>query len=209
LELGALPFTPAREETLVSRTLIGTLAAALLLVAGSGTLSAAGPEGSTPGGGGIAQMIDSGWDLATAGNPQLRLWKQLVAIRFEQKRARLILMHVDGDRGRPVGWEREEPAARERKTPAFHNPPPKDVKGRVLAVEPTDPGVVRVSAGTDAGIRKGHTLEVYRLKPRAEYLGRLLIIEVTQRSAVGRLMREPGERKRIIKVGDEVASKIQ
>jgi hypothetical protein len=190
----------------MSRTLIGILPGVLLLLVASGLLSAAGPGGSPLGGGSIAQGNDSAREVA-ARDPQLQARQQLLLKRREEERVKFIMMHAMGDLGN--GGARVPPAAGERKKPVFHNPPPKEVKGRVLAVEPTDPRVVRVSLGSDAGLRKHHTLEIYRLKPRAQYLGRLLIIEVTDRSAVGRLVREPGERMPVLRGGDEVASRLE
>ena len=88
------------------------------------------------------------------------------------------------------------------------NPPPAFVKGKVLKVDPNDPQLVEVSLGTDVGVKQGHTLEVYRLKP-PQYLGRIRIVEATNRLAMGRLIAPAGEKAPKIVAGDEVASTIR
>jgi hypothetical protein len=93
--------------------------------------------------------------------------------------------------------------------PLAANPPPNDVKGIVLKVDANDPRLVEVSLGTDAGVKKGHTLEVYRLKP-PQYVGRIHILDAAKERATGRLMTTPAMAKRLkIEVGDEVASTIR
>jgi hypothetical protein len=89
------------------------------------------------------------------------------------------------------------------------NPPPAFVKGIVLKVDPNDPQMVEVSLGTDAGVEKGHTLEVYRLKPRPVYLGRIQILEAGKNRASGRLIIRPGAGKTKIQAGDEVAPTLR
>ena len=46
-----------------------------------------------------------------------------------------------------------------------------------MEVNEKDTNFVRVSVGTKDGVEKNHTLEVYRLEPRAEYLGALRVLE--------------------------------
>jgi len=88
------------------------------------------------------------------------------------------------------------------------NAPTEFVKGRVLKIDETDRTLVRVSLGSDDGVHKDNTLEVYRLQPEPEYLGRLLIREARSKEAVGRLMKPPFARSPL-KAGDEVASDTQ
>jgi hypothetical protein len=89
------------------------------------------------------------------------------------------------------------------------NPPPNFVKGKVLKVDANDPQLVEITLGKDAGVQKGHTLEVYRLKPRPEYLGRIRILEAGKDRATGRLMAPAGGKTPKIEIGDEVASTIR
>jgi hypothetical protein len=64
------------------------------------------------------------------------------------------------------------------------NPPPQSVEG--IVTETTGRGdLVRVSIGSDAGLEKGHTLDVYRLKPSPQYLGQIRLTDVRHNEAVG------------------------
>jgi hypothetical protein len=86
---------------------------------------------------------------------------------------------------------------------AADNPPPDDVQGVVKNIDKT--GLVLVSIGTDAGIQKGHTLEVFRLGATPKYLGKIRIIETHPYEAVGQIIGKPSG---TIEKDDRVASKI-
>ncbi len=70
-------------------------------------------------------------------------------------------------------------------------------------------GLVTINIGSDAGLAKGHTLELFRLHAenpsQSKYLGTLRILDVKATEAVGqpvgRLAAPP-------KAGDRVASRI-
>ncbi len=85
------------------------------------------------------------------------------------------------------------------------NPPPDDIYGRVTDVDEST-GWVKINLGSDSGLVKNNTLEVYRLKPRAAYVGTIKIYDVRPNEAIGKLM-GAGPRGRIQK-DDEVASRI-
>lgn len=84
------------------------------------------------------------------------------------------------------------------------NPPPDDVKGTVTSVTPD--GLVAISIGSDAGLLKGHTLEVFRKEPKPLYLGQIKIVEVGPHEAVGKILSK--EFRNRIQAKDEVASHI-
>jgi hypothetical protein len=84
------------------------------------------------------------------------------------------------------------------------NPPKGKVEGLVTRVG--EGGLVTVSVGSDAGVVKGHTLEVFRLGTAPRYLGRLRIVDGTAKEAVGKQI--VGGTKETIKVGDRVASQV-
>jgi hypothetical protein len=86
------------------------------------------------------------------------------------------------------------------------NPPPEDVEGVVTEVDARS-GYITISIGSDAGLSKGNTLEVYRLKPDPRYLGTLRIIDVRSHEAVAQVVGGTGRRGQIQK-GDRVASNI-
>jgi hypothetical protein len=87
------------------------------------------------------------------------------------------------------------------------NPPAKHVEGVVKTVDAS--GLVQISIGSDDGVVKGNTFEVYRLDAKApeqsKYLGRIKIIEATPKKAIGQPM---GKMTGPVKVGDQVSSRI-
>ena len=88
------------------------------------------------------------------------------------------------------------------------NPPQKFIRGVVERVDTTDKTLVRVSLGTDQGLKKDNTLEVYRLSPAAEYIGQIRIEDAHHHTSVGRLIRTPGVTPRAIREGDVVSSSL-
>src|SRR5262249_55698727 len=81
------------------------------------------------------------------------------------------------------------------------NPPPDGIQGIVKATDPS--GYVTLSIGSDAGLVKGNTLEVFRLKPDPTYLGTIEILAVRPHEAVGKPLTRP---RGLIQVGDRVSS---
>ena len=87
------------------------------------------------------------------------------------------------------------------------NPPPDNVEGLVMNTDSS--GLMTLSIGSDAGLTKGHTLELFRLNPSApsqsRYLGTVRILEAENKQSVaqpiGRLTATPQK-------GDHVASRI-
>jgi len=99
-------------------------------------------------------------------------------------------------------------AALEGKTPVApkdpeRNSPPGNVEGRVLAVAAD--GLMTLNAGADAGLQKGHTLELFRLAPQPQYLGMVVIVEVRARESVAKPV---GKMTAPPKEGDNVASRL-
>jgi hypothetical protein len=90
-------------------------------------------------------------------------------------------------------------------TPLERNPPPKEVEGIVLDVD-RDSGLLKLSVGSDSGLAKGNTLEVFRLKPTAKYLGTVVIVEVRANDAVAKPLKPP--KGDSIQKGDQVASRV-
>src|SRR5439155_27242967 len=93
--------------------------------------------------------------------------------------------------------------------PGFVNPPPAYVKGRIEQVDDADKSLVKISIGSDSGIRKDQTLEVFRVSPSPKYLGRLVIVNAGVHDAVGRLVRQPGMPAEAVQAGDQVASTLR
>jgi len=87
------------------------------------------------------------------------------------------------------------------------NPPPVKVEGRITKVDKRNGDtLVEISIGSDQGIEKGQTLDVYRLP--ALYLGVLRITDATHHVAVARLERAAAGPNTALREGDIVASEI-
>jgi hypothetical protein len=101
----------------------------------------------------------------------------------------------------------QKPAKQPGNQPAgANNPPAENVEGRVKAVDAS--GLMTITIGSDAGLTKGHTLELFRIaeNPKgSKYLGTVRILEAESHQSVaqpvGRLMAPP-------QLGDRVASRI-
>jgi hypothetical protein len=93
------------------------------------------------------------------------------------------------------------------RSPNADNPPPVDVKGVITNII-RDRGLVEISIGSDDGVNTGHTLVVYRLKPRPEFLGKIRILDAEHHKAVGQVMKTDAVRHSAMARGDEVASSI-
>jgi len=86
------------------------------------------------------------------------------------------------------------------------NPPPENVEGLIKQTDPS--GLVTITIGTDAGVTKGNTMEVFRLAAvpsQSKYLGTIRIIEAGHNYAVGQPM---GKMLAQPQAGDRVASRI-
>ncbi len=104
---------------------------------------------------------------------------------------------------------RQKPADEPRRQPiGKKNPPHENVEGQVKKIDSSS-NLMTLTIGSDAGLVKGHTLELFRLNPaspsESRYLGTIRILETEAREAlaqpVGRLTDKP-------KVGDRVASRL-
>jgi len=94
--------------------------------------------------------------------------------------------------------------------PNFVNPPPVDVRGLIQKVDTEQRDLVQISLGSDDGLQKDHTMEVYRLSPSPQYLGRLRVLDVYPRTAVGRVVRSASmSGVPALLEGDQVASKLK
>jgi hypothetical protein len=82
------------------------------------------------------------------------------------------------------------------------NPPTETVEGLVKSVSAD--GLMTLTIGSDSGLSKGHTLELFRLNP-AKYLGTVRVIETTPKEAVAQPVGRLGGE---VQAGDHVASRI-
>jgi hypothetical protein len=84
------------------------------------------------------------------------------------------------------------------------NPPSRAVVGKVLRADGAD---VHVDVGLDHGVQDNNTLEVFRVNPKAEYVGVLRISKSYARESVGRLQPLAGV-VRTVRAGDTVADRL-
>lgn len=82
-----------------------------------------------------------------------------------------------------------------------------DVEGEVTRVDPTN-RTLEISIGSDDGLVRGHTLEIYRTDPSPEYIGKVQILETDPDRAVARVIGQTYQGKKI-REGDRVSSKIR
>lgn len=82
------------------------------------------------------------------------------------------------------------------------NPPPENIEGQVNKVAGR---LVSISVGADNGLSPKQTMEVFRLGQNPRYIGRIRLIEVTPKAAVGQI---EGRTTMSIQTGDKVASRI-
>jgi hypothetical protein len=84
------------------------------------------------------------------------------------------------------------------------NPPSQSVEG--VVTETTQRGdLVRISIGSDAGLVRGNTLDVFRTNPSPQYLGQIRLTDVRANEAVG----QPVDKmKAPVQKGDIVASDV-
>jgi hypothetical protein len=87
----------------------------------------------------------------------------------------------------------------------LESPPP--VMGEVKRVDASNRRI-EVTIGSDDGLVAGHELFIYRVKPRPEYLGKLAIVAVDPDQAVGKVVGNTYQGKKI-KEGDIVSSTIK
>lgn len=87
----------------------------------------------------------------------------------------------------------------------LESPPP--VEGLVKEVDSTNRRIV-ISIGSDDGLVEGHVLNVYRTKPRPEFVGKFQIIAVDPDQAVGRVVGNTNQGKKV-KEGDIVSSSVK
>lgn len=82
-------------------------------------------------------------------------------------------------------------------------PPPPNVEGVVLRVDPTGK-YLEISIGDDDGIKKDQVLEVWRTKPTGKYLGQIKITKTQATTAIAKPVSVTG----LIQENDQVGPRI-
>ena len=117
-------------------------------------------------------------------------------VRVEQLASHLQELTREVERARKGGANGEATVTGPRE-----NPPPVKVDGVIKQTDPS--GLITISLGSDAGLTKGHTLDVYRLDPSAEFLGTVRLTDVRPNEAVGQLLKRS---RTAVRVGDRVGT---
>jgi hypothetical protein len=94
------------------------------------------------------------------------------------------------------------PKAKQAELPA---PSPQIREGKIVQLDDKN-HLAEVNVGSEQGLQKDQTLDVYRLRPQPVYLGRLRMIEVQANRAVGHI--EPQAAWKALQVGDQVAGSL-
>jgi hypothetical protein len=94
------------------------------------------------------------------------------------------------------------------RNPNAPNPPGVKVKGQIVRVDATENTLIEISLGTDQGVNKNNTLDVYRINPEAKYLGMIRIVEAYHNSSVARLVPTSNGAREKLRQGDQVASSL-
>jgi hypothetical protein len=105
---------------------------------------------------------------------------------------------------RRVAEKPAKPSGRESGTSDSEaNLPPAGLEGTVKAIDAKS-GLLTITLGSDAGLRAGHSLEVFRTTPEPTYLGTIKILTVSQAEAVGKMTSSLARDK--VQIGDRVTS---
>jgi hypothetical protein len=157
----------------------------------------------------ILTLQDKNNKLATAAIASEQLAKS-VADRNQELLKQLQEQIAENQKIRLTGGASGAPGITVKSAGADLNPPTALVKGRIERVDPTDKTLVEISLGTDQGVNKNNTLEVFRTSPEPKYLGVIRIVDANFNRSVGRLVVAPGSAVRPqLQVGDHAWSYLK
>ena len=95
------------------------------------------------------------------------------------------------------------------RNPNDPNPPAVAVDGKIERVDGTDGTLIQITLGTDHGVNKNNTLDVYRMTPTLKYLGMVRIVDAYHQKSVARFVYTGNAAYRPqLLVDDKVTSKI-
>ena len=95
------------------------------------------------------------------------------------------------------------------RNPNEPNPPAVSVQGKIERLDEKDGTLIQITLGTDHGVNKNNTLDVYRLSPEPKYLGMVRIVDAHQQKSVARFVYTGNANFRPqLRVDDVVTSKI-
>jgi hypothetical protein len=91
------------------------------------------------------------------------------------------------------------------RNPNEPNPPTVLINGKI---EKVDGDLVQLSLGTDHGLNRNNTLDVYRTNPSVKYLGMIRVVDAHDRKSVARFVVTGNQGRPQLKEGDLVTSKL-
>ena len=91
------------------------------------------------------------------------------------------------------------------RNPNAPNPPATLVNSKI---EKVDGDLVQIPLGTDHGLNKNNTLDVYRTQPEPKYLGMIRIVDANHHKSVARFVTTGPQARPQLKEGDLVTSKL-
>lgn len=141
--------------------------------------------------------------LTSAKNSQVAAQIERDTLRSRLEETEKNLLKMERDLETKIEKQTQDRNAQNAAKP---QPPPTDVQGTVIEVT-GDGAYISLNKGSDHGLAKNQTLEVYRLNPKAEWVARIRIIQVNDHEAVGMIVL-PSNRKVTVIKGDLVGSSI-
>jgi hypothetical protein len=102
-------------------------------------------------------------------------------------------------------WRKLDKSSKRMEKRAPDTPPEDHAQGEVVNAE-KGTGLVIISIGSNEGVTRGQTLEVYRLKPKPEYVGMIRVLDTRFAESVARAINPL--RAGPIQKGDIVAPRI-
>lgn len=133
--------------------------------------------------------------------------QRLAELEQQQEKERQALAQVQKELANAAARAeqlRQEILKREGKVAAPAPTSRRAIRGTIKEVQ--DSGKFVLSMGRDAGLKQGDTLEVFRLKPKPQYLGKIVVVELKADEAIAR--KGDGLFKDTLRAGDEVSTSI-
>jgi WD40 repeat protein len=152
------------------------------------------PDGKRLATGGTSKAVKL-WDVETG--KLLETWKgdvdRIVAVAFNHDGTWLASSSANSGEIRmwPVPGAKSRPAA-------------SDLNEGVVTQIKDDDNLVQVTLSEGHGLKKGDTLEVFRLQPAPKYVGQLRLVDLQDRRAVGRMVGRSAQ----VQVNDRVAKRL-
>jgi uncharacterized protein YeeX (DUF496 family) len=145
----------------------------------------------------LANQLRDKTDLANTTIRDLNFSQDLnkgLLARNQELEQKIVELQQPGDKTQVVSQD-----------PTKLNPPSRFIKGVVEKVDSVDKNLIKLSVGTDHGVKVGNTMEIYRTNP-VQYIGVVRIEDAQFHTSVARRINTPGVKTPEIREGDTAAS---